>query len=800
MKRLAKILGIVIAVIVVLIVAAAIILPLVFDPNQHKPEITAMIEQRIGRQVTIPGDIELSVFPWLGVSIGKVTVANAPGFGDEPLAAVAAADVRVKLLPLLQRQVQIGTVSLQGLRLRLARNAKGQTNWGGIVAHLQGADADQTQQPRQQQPTTTAQDGGFDLTSLQVGAVAIEDASIAWNDATTGNSYKLSHFYLKTGALAEDQPVDVQAGATLAAATQGLTATLAMSATVDPDISAEIYGLANLDIELQASGKAIPAGKQKVRLTGSGVLNLAAGEFGLKDLQLQMAGLQVAANVSGQQLDTAPRISADFDVADFDVATVLANLGMTDVLPGVTGSAALTGSAMLDMGSGKFALKDLRIDALGLAAQASIDGTGWNKTPAFTGTLQVAQFNPRAVLAKLGLELPQLQSQQVLQQAALELSFAGAPDSASIDQLRLTLDDSVFTGTASVDGFVTPKIAFDANVNAFNLDNYLPAASAEKASGEASSGSTTTGGGAAPAIDLSFLKGLTLDGKLHVGTLTAYDMTFNDAALAVMARGGVLTIKPLASGFYDGNINVVATVDASGKVPQYALQADLAKLKFAPLLEDLVGTDVVSALASLKLDLTSSGATVDAIKQALDGNVSFDLSDGTFYGFNLAHLIAVAKSRVLGGAAPQLSGKQSTPFSHFAGSFDINNGVLSGDGLTLTTKYLGAAGAGQYNLLANNLDYNLKVHVDDKNAGPLAEVAGLTVPIHLSGSLLSPQYSIDIKTLLQSLAKQHLRDEKAELKQKLSDKLSEKLGDKAADKLGGKLNKKLQEGLSDLFN
>src|SRR5699024_1943523 len=155
--------------------------------------------------------------------------------------------------------------------------------------------------------------------------------------------------------------------------------------------------------------------------------------------------------------------------------------------------------------------------------------------------------------------------------------------SAEISQLRIALDDSVFTGTAGVKDFASPAITFNANVDAFNLDQYLPAGGAqkteEKPAGDSEDGTAET----TTEIDLSFLKDLRLDGKLHVGKLIAYDMTFNDAKLAVVARDGVLTIKPLASGFYDGNIKVVARVDANGEVPKYSLQASLAQLKFAPL-------------------------------------------------------------------------------------------------------------------------------------------------------------------------------------------------------------------------
>lgn len=739
MKRLAKILAGIVAAIIILIIVAALVLPLVFDPNDYKDEIAGMIEQQIGRDVAIPGEIQLSVFPWLGISIGHVTVANAPGFGERPMAEIASANVHVKLLPLLHKQIQIGTIDIEGLRLRLSRDAKGRTNWHSIVEHLNApADAAQTQ-PAQggdrtaagavrgkagSQAQQSSGDGGFDLTSLEIGSIQVSDAAISWNDAMTGNSYKLFNIHLSTGHLAEDEPFKLDMGATLAAATAGVSSTISLSSTIRPDISAGIYRFSDLDLSIEAEGPAVPGGNQKLELSGHGILNLAAGTFALRELAISAAGIDVSGQILG---------------------------------------------------------KDLR------------------ETPVFSGHVAVAQFNPRAVLDRLGMALPQLQGDKALTSASLRAQFTATPGSAEISQLRIELDDSTLTGHARVTDFAAPAIAFTANVDHFNLDHYLPVT--EKPAPGSSEQKAPDADTAAHAdnvtrIDLSLLQSLQLDGELHVGRLTAYDMTFNDATVAVRASDGVLTIKPLASGFYDGKIHVLARVDASGEVPRYTLDASLKNLKFAPLLKDLFGSDLVSALGSLKLDLSSSGATLTAIKHALDGTIAFELRDGALHGFSLAALIAAARNRFLdegsGQAGAQLGHK--TPFDKFTGRFSIDNGTLSGDGMTLDTRYLDIIGSGQYNLVANDLDYTLNVHVDDKN-GPLAEVAGLSVPIHLSGNLLSPDYSIDIESALKALARQHLQDEKKELKHKLKKELSEELG--GSD---GQLSKQLKQGLSELFN
>jgi AsmA protein len=117
-----------------LVAVAAIALPLLFDPNDHKERIAAEVRKATGRELTIEGDIELTLFPWLGASVAGVTLGNAPGFGPEPFAKVAEMNVGVRLMPLLlDRQVQVGTVRIDGLALNLAKAADGTNNWADLA-------------------------------------------------------------------------------------------------------------------------------------------------------------------------------------------------------------------------------------------------------------------------------------------------------------------------------------------------------------------------------------------------------------------------------------------------------------------------------------------------------------------------------------------------------------------------------------------------------------------------------------------------------------------------------------------
>jgi len=133
MGKLLRLVVFALAGLVLLIVAAAIILPLVVDPNDFKDEIAAAVESQTGRTLSMEGDISLSVFPWLGLDMGPVSLSNAAGFSDQPFASMDAVQVRIKLLPLLSKQVEMDTVVLRGLHVSLETDKTGKTNWSDLA-------------------------------------------------------------------------------------------------------------------------------------------------------------------------------------------------------------------------------------------------------------------------------------------------------------------------------------------------------------------------------------------------------------------------------------------------------------------------------------------------------------------------------------------------------------------------------------------------------------------------------------------------------------------------------------------
>ncbi|EMG37732.1 putative protein involved in outer membrane biogenesis [Desulfocurvibacter africanus PCS] len=205
MRKPFKIGLIIFGVLVALVIVAALVLPMIVDPNQYKGRIAQEIQKATGREFVIAGDIDLSVFPWLGVEIGRMHMANAEGFGDEPMIAVENAEVRVKLLPLLSRELIVDTVVIQDPVIRLAKNEQGRTNWQDILDHMERQAAEKPAEPEQPK-----EPGASPLQKVELAGLEIENGLLVWSDMQAKASYEIRELNVDVGELSmEAQPFPV---------------------------------------------------------------------------------------------------------------------------------------------------------------------------------------------------------------------------------------------------------------------------------------------------------------------------------------------------------------------------------------------------------------------------------------------------------------------------------------------------------------------------------------------------------------------------------------------------------------
>lgn len=318
MKKLLKVGFTLIGVFIALIVVAAITIPIFFDPNDYKSQIVAQVEQETGRKFQLDGNLKLSVFPWLGIEIDGMTFGNAAGFGEQPMIKSGLVQARVKLLPLLKKNIEMDTVTLKDATVNLGRDESGKSNWDDLLA-LGG---------EKETVTETEKTDGAVLNTFALGGIDMENASLVWDDKTTGKYYAIKNLDLKTGKLEMNQPIDLNMNFNLQARAEKITGDIALDSTIEYDLEAQIYRLSPLDVSANMQGESLPGGKAVINLIATAInVDMNAETASLKGVLLQSMGTEIKGDVNANNiLDPIPLAEGEITLTAASMTELLKTL------------------------------------------------------------------------------------------------------------------------------------------------------------------------------------------------------------------------------------------------------------------------------------------------------------------------------------------------------------------------------------------------------------------------------------------------------------------------------------------
>jgi len=128
MCKLLKLLLWLLACISVLLLALVALLFFV-DVNHFRPQIEQQISNAFGREVTLEGPLTLEPSLAPRFTLGGLKISN-PAWASRPnLARVDTLDIRIALLPLLERKLEIVSLEFHGVDLQLELTEEGENNF-----------------------------------------------------------------------------------------------------------------------------------------------------------------------------------------------------------------------------------------------------------------------------------------------------------------------------------------------------------------------------------------------------------------------------------------------------------------------------------------------------------------------------------------------------------------------------------------------------------------------------------------------------------------------------------------------
>lgn len=716
MKRLMLGLLKIVSVLVVLLVVLVGLLLLAgyyyLDPNLYKDQIITLVKDKTGRELTLDSRIEKSIYPFLGLKMGGVSLGNMTGFAAaDPFLEIEKVEIGVRLMPIFRGRIEADKIRVSGLQLNLSKNKEGQRNWEDLLDLMADAKNDDvdaagensSSAPRADASTSTAEaptpNAPADAQPLEFYFQGIElvNAGFTWRDVATGQDFMISEFDVMIPLRELQHPFSIKIKGRFEAHQPSVSGQLQLATEVRLNADFTDIELNGMRLNMQIKGQSLP-------------------EQGI-DLNL----------------DTSAR---------FNTATL---------------------SGTLD---------PLRLRVAGVDLAGSIQITG--QEPSVTGKLALAQTSPRSLLDTFNIPLPEMAGEQALSSLAAEFAFRANSAQANLDIASLTLDNSQLKGSLGVILGKTLGYRFNLEVDQLNLDDYLPPRSKEKTAAQPESepfaldpalidlmrgldlaGEMRLQNFVAHGLKLQNiqLKVNARDGQVLLGPVAAdlYNGTLQgNTTLNFQSQAPTYALQHTLQGFQIGPFtrDLLGKERVSGKT-RLALDLKSAGLDLHQMKQALnghvdfeladgavTGVNIAHLLrtAQAKLKGQSEALPEEPLETdftSLTGMIQ--VRDGVLENNNLS-----AFSPLL-----RISGKGTA------------NLVAEEVNYVLTTSLVGTA--------------------QGQGGAELNELRGISIPVRASGPLLAPRFSLDLQEALKQKAVEQLRPKVEEKKEALQQEIKNRL-------------------------
>jgi AsmA protein len=202
-SRVLKWTSIALVAVLALLVICGVLLRLLFDPNDYRTQIEIAFNERTGRALELDGELELRLLPRLAVSTGPFSIGDRPGFGDAPFLIAQDAQLRLALLPLLQRRVELGELILTQPAVALRIDADGRDNWSDLFEQAQPPEPLDGTHP---EPITAPEEP----VDLGIAGLRIVHGRVAFDDARSKRRLRFGGLDARTGPLDFDAPSPIK--------------------------------------------------------------------------------------------------------------------------------------------------------------------------------------------------------------------------------------------------------------------------------------------------------------------------------------------------------------------------------------------------------------------------------------------------------------------------------------------------------------------------------------------------------------------------------------------------------------
>ena len=509
-----------VGILFLLIIVTALFLPVFVDVNDYKSKIEQLVEENLGRELKLKGNLELKTFPTLRIKTGELALANPAGFPHENMLEVKNAEIGIQVLPLLTKKVEAGTIKIDSPVINLTKKSNGEANWELPAANETA------------ETSTQDSDSSAALAAIAIQGFEITNAKLSYADFTSDTLVNAEELNLTTGSIIPGAafPVELSTQVSGSMLTDPIQAKLSMRTNIDSNLSnltiADLSSTINMaESTYQINSPNVQFDIENNQLSATDLTMLAPIDdqsnadikipklgFDINRLLADIQGTEVAysaadlnATVSLPKLSfDADKLIASIDKADVNVTNpeLKAALSLPEtqidlsvdelVLNNLTGNFSynnLNGEltipqAAFNTQTSEFSANDIQTSIDEASINTDVGG-GLDPMQVNFG-LKTESLNVKQLLSALDIAV-ETGSNTALTNLDLNLNGQYQDNNVTVETFSGKLDQTTLSGNASIKDFANPAYDFKLDLGDLALDDYLPKATQSDAqqSGEA---------------------------------------------------------------------------------------------------------------------------------------------------------------------------------------------------------------------------------------------------------------------------------------------------------------------------
>lgn len=384
---------------------------------------------------------------------------------------------------------------------------------------------------------------------------------------------------------------------------------------------------------------------------------------------------------------------------------------------------------------GKLQAEIIGSDTVDIALDYALNITDVQKELAYKGDIKLTEMNARKLLAALSTELETANS-DALSKVAFSSSVDGTNKKVKLDNLKLVLDNTNFSGSIGITDFSTSALKLVLEGDEINVDDYLPPPA-----------ETTEQTAAAPSEDtplpLEDLRGLNINAKLALKKIIVNKIALENVALKVLAKNGMIE-QNLTAKAYAGAITAKGQLDARGQQAQVQFDAGVEGLELEPLLKDMEMDSKFGLQGAVQARALGStqGNSVNQLFKSLRSNATFSGAQVRLLPINLEQQFCKLVNLVNKTEDPAKVWDEFTAMNELSGSIKWRDEIITIDTFKAGVEKLQLGSTGKINLATDEYDIFLPFKlIKDKTDTITADQVAVTTSV--GGCSIGSQYWLE---------------------------------------------------------